>query len=170
VKRLIYAVFPSPETAEVVKQNLQAQALNIEHEREVVTVAIHGHDVRPADLPAGGTLARRSALVGGLIVGGSVALMLGLLQAGVFETIAGPSALGGGPLGVVAISVAAALFGGVGAAIAGTAGNRMKIRELERRVAEGQTLMTLEAPKNRVKAITKTMADGGALHTGAIAL
>lgn len=167
--RLVYGVFPSREAAETAKGTLLGQALSIAHEREAATAAIHEYEVRPSDLPSVGNFSTRAALIGGIFVGGCVAVFLGLLMAGAFESLGGPSTIvGSGPIGVLLMSLAAGAFGGVVTGISGSAANRARVRQLEREVAKGKVLLTLEAPRNRVLAISSTMSSGGALQAGFI--
>jgi hypothetical protein len=171
VPRLIYGIFPNRELAEAAKNTLQEQALKIEHEGEVATAELHEHEVSPDNLPTSATIARRAALVGGVLVGACVGVFLTLLTSGVFLVGGGggPSTIAGAsPTGIVLISLAAAAFGAVLTSIAGTAGNRAKIRWLEREVEKGRVLLTIEAPRDRVRAITRVMMNDGALRIGSI--
>jgi hypothetical protein len=169
VPRLIYGIFPNRELAEAAKNTLQEQALKIEHEGEVATAEVHEHEVIPENLPTSATIARGAAVLGGLLVGACVGISLALLTSGVFMGIGGPSTMvGASPTSIVLISFAAAAFGAVLTSIAGTAGNRAKIRRLEREVEKGRVLLTIEAPKDRVRAIARTMSSNGAIRIGSI--
>jgi len=140
-----------------------------EHDQEVASVAIHQHDVIPNKLPRTGTAAWHAGIGGAVIVGGTVGLLLALLASGVFAAGGEPILItGSNPLQLVMLTVAAAMFGGILAAIAGRAGNRKQVRDLETAVANGNVLLTLEAPRERTRSIFETMTRAGALRTGAL--
>ncbi|PRQ05293.1 hypothetical protein ENSA5_04120 [Enhygromyxa salina] len=169
MQRLIYGVFPSRENAEAARQTIHERALDAEHIEEAASAAIHVEEVRPNDLPPSGTFATRSALAGGLAVGTGVGVMLGLLMTGAFSSIGGPATiLGSKPVDVVFVTLAAGSFGAILSGIAGTAGKRAQVRELEEEVTAGRVLLTLEAPKKHAQELVRMMSSCGALRAGAI--
>lgn len=169
MEQLVYAVFPNREPAEAAQKTLHERAEAEAQEEGAVSAAIHEYEIRPNDLPRSGNFARRSALGGGVLVGAGVGLFLGLMMAGVFGRIGGPTTIiGSDPVEVVLVTLAAAVFGAVLAGIAGTAGKRAKVRRLENEIAKGNVLLTMAAPKRRVRPILRTMSNYGALRTGSI--
>jgi hypothetical protein len=167
--QLVYGVFSSREPAEAAQKTLHESAEGLEHDEEAASPAIHEYEIRPHDLPRSGNFARGSALAGGILVGSGVGVFLGLLMSGAFARIGGPETIiGSDAIDVMLVTLAAAVFGGILAGIAGTAGKRAQVRRLESEVAKGHVLLTLEAPKDRTSAIARTMTNYGALQTGAI--
>ena len=172
--KLVYGVFDDLGPATAARDELQEHAEASEREQEAASVAMHQHDIQPNDLPRAGTIAWQAGLGGALLVGGTIAILLTLLandvfQIGIFDGIGGPPNLtGSSPIGIVVLSFGAALFGGLLAALAGRAGNRARVRKLEDAVAEGKVLLTLSAPRRRVRPILEMMARAGAKRTGTI--
>jgi hypothetical protein len=165
--KFIYGVFPDHRPAEQAVENLEHDPDETQH--EIATIAIHTQDLRNADLPRSGNFAPRSALIGALLVGGSVGLFLTLLMTGVFSVIGGPTHIvGSRPLDVVLLTLATALFGGIAAGLAGTAGDRATVRRLQKKLVNGRVLLTLEASNERANKIVRTLNRHGALEAGSV--
>ena len=150
--RLVYGVFNHREPAEQALEHLHKQESAAKLE-DVSNAAIHDHMIRNVDLPRSGNFALRSALVGGVVVAGCVGLLIGLLMFGAFEAIGGPSTiLGSDSADMIPLVLAVGVFGGIVAGIAGSAGNRARVRRLTEELAKGRVILTLEAPARRARA------------------
>jgi hypothetical protein len=172
--KFVYGVFPDRKPAERALTQLHERTENrpgvpedLEH--GISTASIHEYDIRNNDLPRSANFALRSALVGGALVGGALGLFLGLLMAGAFAGIGGPATIiGSEPWHVVGVALAAAVFGAIAAGIAGSAGTRAKVRKLREQLAEGKVLVTLEVPRRKAKAISRSFSELGAVQAGAM--
>lgn len=165
--KLIYGVFPDRQPAEQALDNLQKASPDLQ--AEVVSASIHDRDLRNEDLPRSGNFAKRSALIGALLVGGFVGLFLALLMTGTLSGIGGPSTIiGSKPIDAVLLTLAAAAFGGVLAGIAGTAGNRSKVQGLHKKLTQGRTLVTLESSSDRANTVIRTLTSNGAIEAGTL--
>jgi hypothetical protein len=163
--KLIYGVFSGRKSAEQAINKLQQHSPSTEG--EVVSAAVHDTDLRNEDLPRSGNIAKRSALIGALLVGGSIGLFLALLMTGAFAGRGGPETIiGSRPLDAVLLTLAAAAFGGILAGIAGSAGNRSKIQALRGELVNGRALVTLETSRKRSADIIRSLIQNGALKAG----
>ncbi|NVB37115.1 serine/threonine protein kinase [Pseudenhygromyxa sp. WMMC2535] len=166
---LVYALFPQRARAEHALDTLGARASVSELEREFASAAIHERDILNLELPPSGTFSLRAAVVGGLLVALSLGLSFGLMMAGVFTGIGGPSSiLGSDPMDLALLCLAAALFGGVAAGIAGAASTHVKLRRLREELAKGRVLLTLEVDNSRSRLIERMLASSGAVATGVV--
>lgn len=167
--KFIYGVFPDPDPANRAIEDLEDEDDPEETEHELASVAIHTHHIDNVDLPRTGTFAVRSAVIGALLVGGSVGLFLTLLMTGAFTTIGGPTHIvGSKPLDAVLVTLATAVFGGIAAGLAGTAGDRAAVRKLRNKLGHGRVLLTLEASNERASEIVHTLTRHGALEAGVV--
>jgi hypothetical protein len=168
--QFIYGVFDDRRPADRALAQLQHVAtIDEEFEREVSTAAIHESDFDNINIPRAGHGSKRLALLGALLVGGSVGLFLTLLMNGVFARIGGPPTIfGSGPIDVVFVTLATAAFGAVGAAIAGSAGNRARVRSLRHEIEQGRVVLTLEAAGRRTRDVIRTLERFGAVEAGSL--
>jgi hypothetical protein len=163
---LVYGVFDELGPAEAACQELREQATARE-EPEAAAATIHQRQLSPDALAPTGTV-WRAALTGAALTAGVVGVALVFLSGGALATTGAIHAfIGRNVIDVVALTVTAALVGGILAAIAGQSIRTARIRRLERAVANGGIVLTLSAPARHVQPILATMTHAGAMRTGA---
>jgi hypothetical protein len=81
----------------------------------------------------------------------------------------GPASVAGDDVvGLVLMTITAAILGALVVGVVGTAGKRAEVRRLESEIDRGRVLLALQASKDRVQTITRTMSNCGALQTGSM--
>ncbi len=149
MKHRLYFLLPTVETA---KDTVADLLLSHVQEKDIHIVAKDHHLLRQHELPEAGLMHERDivpALEKGVAMGGATGLIAGILAV----TIPGAGlALGGGA--IIATTVAGAGFGAVMAPMMGISAPNAQLKEFEDAVEQGQLLMLVDVPKERIDEVT----------------
>lgn len=152
---LAYGLFPNRAAADAAIARLERRDLD-----EVLTIHEHSGELDEEEIQGQGTRSRLYAVLGPIF-----AATLGGLLAAVFL---GDRFMGGPLVAGVVGAVLAGAFG-VLASIAGAALPRRELGQLERDIAEGKTLVTIEVEnKHTGKELQVGLERCGALRTGVL--
>ncbi len=153
MKHRLYFLLPTVETA---KDTVADLLLSHVQEKDIHIVAKDHHLLRQHELPEAGLMHERDivpALEKGVAMGGATGLVAGILAV----TIPGAGlALGGSA--IIATTVAGAGFGAVMAPMVGISAPNAQIKEFEEAVEQGQLLMLVDVPKERIDEVTDIIA------------
>lgn len=153
MKHRLYFLLPSVETA---KDMIADLLLSHVQEKNIHIVAKDHHLLHQHELPEAGLMQERDivpALEKGVAMGGATGLIAGILAV----SIPGVGlALGGGA--IAATTVAGAGFGAIMAPMIGISAPNDQIKAYEDAVDQGQLLMLVDVPKERIDEVTAIIA------------
>jgi hypothetical protein len=152
---LAYGLFPDRAAADAAVARLEQRNLD-----EVLRIYEHDGLVRDRELPGPGTQSRIFALLGP-----TFAALLGGTLAAVFFG----DRFWGGPVAIGVIAGVLAGAFGVLASIAGAALPRRELEQLQRDIADGKTLVTIDVEsKGASEKLQAALERCGALRTGVL--
>lgn len=148
--RRLYFLVPHADSAkQIVDELLLARV----PERHIHVVAKDHHVLTEHDIPEAGLLEESDfvpAVERGLAVGGATGLLAGVVAV-TFPPVG--LALGGGA--ILGISLAGAGVGAWVSGIIGSSAPNSRLKRFEQAIEEGQLLMVVDVPKDRVDEITE---------------
>lgn len=153
MKRRLYFLLP---TVEAAKDTVAELLLSHVQEKDIHLVAKDHHLLQQHDLPEASLMHERDvvpALERGVAMGGATGLVAGILAV----TVPGVGlALGGGA--ILATTVAGAGFGAFVGPMVGVSAPNSQLQKFEQAVEEGQLLMLVDVPKERVEEVSEIIA------------
>lgn len=155
MSKVIYGVFAQAATASSVAEDLNQQPGG-----RIYAIA-HTHGVREEEVQYPGTMALRSGIVTGLVVGGIAAFMIWAVLWPMLGMRLGLDALG-------LLALLGSVFGVVAGAVAGASECKPTLAgEAERAHAQGSTVVTCETPDGDVEQVEALMHERGAQRVDA---
>jgi hypothetical protein len=148
---MIYGLFNTREQADLAIEAVQSES------HDGIHALVHEGYLRGEDMQMGATSALRGAILGGIVVGCTAALVGGLLV----------------PSGVLTfgwrefffLAIAGTTFGVTAGAVAGASEPRRKLKTLAKQLKEGKVLVTLDADDGLPTAtILELFSENGAVE------
>lgn len=150
MKHRLYFLLPTIETAKDIVAEL---LLSHVQEKDIHVVAKDHHLLHQHELPEATLMQERDvvpALERGVAMGGATGLVAGILAV----TVPGVGlALGGGA--ILATTIAGAGFGAFVGPMLGISAPNSELKEYEQAVEQGQLLLLVDVPKERVEEVTQ---------------
>ncbi len=148
MRRRLYFLLPSVARARQVVDELLLERIDAQHIH-----VLANDDTRLGDLPRAGLFQRSDFVHGvetGLAVGGATGILAGLVLTGL-----APEGIPVGGWTVLVLALAGAVIGAWVSGMIGMDIPNSQLKAFEKAVAEGQILMMVDVPKDKVETITR---------------